>query len=126
VTALAGRLFQQLQGVVGSPGSDGAALSSIIASCADLRLYSTAVVQACLARSQQLLQRQLQQPGRGGEAAAAGLSGRQLGVLLHGLAVLGLRPSDSWLRLAVTAAGAQGARVQRSARQAGSAVTSRT
>jgi hypothetical protein len=26
-------------------------------------------------------------------------------VLLHGLAVLGLRPTDDWLRLAVTAAG---------------------
>lgn len=81
--------------------ADGATLSSIVHSCKDLQLYSKTLLQACLAGAKQLLEQQL----RGYVDAEGGFSGRRLGVMLHGLAVLGLRPTDDWLRLAVTAAG---------------------
>lgn len=60
------------------------------------------MVSAALARANTLLQQQL----RGYQGTEEGyFSARQLGVLLHSLAVLGLKPSDAWLRLAVAAAG---------------------
>jgi hypothetical protein len=101
VEALAGRLFQQLQPLVAA--ADAAVLASIVSCCTDLQLYSKTLVQACLTRAQVLLQQQLQ--GRRLPESAA-FNGRRLGVLLHSLAVLGLRPSDGWLQLAVTTAGA--------------------
>jgi hypothetical protein len=98
VRSTAGQLFSLLQPLVSS--ADGATLASITHSCKDLALYSKTLLTACLARAKTLLQQQ-QQGGDGG----VGFSGRRLGVMMHGLAVLGLRPSDDWLRLAVTVAG---------------------
>jgi hypothetical protein len=81
--------------------ADAASLSSLISSCKELRLYSENLLSAALARAKALLQAQLQ----GGPGFSAGLSARQLGVVLHSLAVMGLKPSDGWLRLAVVTAG---------------------
>lgn len=94
-------MFELLQPLVSA--ADAATISSLVSSCKDLRLYSKTLVQACLARARTLMEQQL----RGLVGVQAGFSGRRLGVLLHSLAVLGLKPSDSWLRLAVTAAGEQ-------------------
>jgi hypothetical protein len=79
------------------PSADAASLSSLISSCKELRLYSENLLSAALARAKALLQAQLQ--------GSPGFSARQLGVVLHSLAVLGLKPSDGWLRLAVVTAG---------------------
>jgi hypothetical protein len=79
------------------PTADAAGLTSLISSCRELRLYSESLLSAALARAKALLQQQLH--------GAAGFTARQLGVVLHSLAVLGLKPSDAWLRLAVTTAG---------------------
>jgi hypothetical protein len=81
--------------------ADAASLSSLISSCKELGLYSENMLSAALARAKSLLQQQLQGGG-------SGFSARQLGVVLHSLAVLGLKPSDGWLRLAVMAAGGRG------------------
>jgi len=99
VKAAAGSLFKRLQPLVAE--ADGATLASLASSCKDLQLYSKTLLQACLARAELLLEQQL----RGFVSPQAGFSGRRLGVLLHSLAVLGLKPSTNWLRLAVTAAG---------------------
>lgn len=99
VKAAAGSFFQRLQPLVSE--ADGATLASLVSSCKDLQLYSKTLLQACLARAEILLEQQLQ----GFVSQQAGFSGRRLGVLLHSLAVLGLKPSTNWLRLAVTAAG---------------------
>lgn len=108
VEAAAGRLFQQMQPLVRA--ADAAVLASITSSCRDLRLYSKTLLQACLARAQTLMEAQLQglaDVDDGDQGEASGFNSRRLGVLLHSLAVLGLRPSDGWLRLAVAAAGAR-------------------
>jgi hypothetical protein len=102
VKAAADSFFQLLLPLVSE--AEAATLSSIINSSKDLQLYSKTLVQACLARAKGLLEQQLQ----GFVDAEAGFSGRRLGVLLHGLAALGLRPSEEFLRLAVTVAGACG------------------
>jgi hypothetical protein len=102
VKAAAGSFFQLLLPLVSD--AEAATLSSIINSIKDLQLYSKTLVQACLARAKGLLEQQLQ----GFVDEQAGFSGRRLGVLLHGLAALGLRPSEDFLRLAVTVAGVWG------------------
>jgi hypothetical protein len=99
VEAVASRLFQLSQARLSS--ADAASLSSLVSSCKELRLYSENLLSAALARAKVLLQAQLQ----GGPGLSAGFSARQLGVVLHSLAVLGLKPSDGWLRLAVMTAG---------------------
>lgn len=102
VESAAGLIFQLYQLRINS--ADASALTSIISSCKDLKLYSRTLLSAVLARAKTLLQQQLQ----GFEGNGEGFSGRQLGVLLHSLAVLGLKPGDAWLRLAVVAAGGGG------------------
>lgn len=99
VEAVAGVIFQLYQQRITS--ADASALTSIISSCKDLKLYSKTLLSAVLARAKTLLQQQLQ----GFSGDEEGFSGRQLGVLMHSLAVLGLKPGDAWLRLAVVVAG---------------------
>jgi hypothetical protein len=99
VEAVASRLFQLSTARMST--ADAASLSSLISSCSELRLYSENMLSAALARAKSLLQQQLQ-------GGPGGFTARQLGVVLHSLAVLGLKPSDGWLRLAVMTAGGWG------------------
>ena len=97
------RLFER-----NADSADPSALTSIISSCRELKLYSKTLASAVLARSKTLMQQQLQQRSLGAGDQRAGFSGRQLGVLLHSLAVLGLKPNEGWLGVALATAGAQG------------------
>eukprot|EP00775_Hariotina_reticulata_P006967 gene6967-7181_t len=74
--------------------ADPAALASILSSCSQLQLYSHSLATSCLSRCRQLSRRQLM--GHAGGPSQC-FSARQLSIVLHSLAVLGLRPSDGWL-----------------------------
>jgi hypothetical protein len=78
-----------------------AAITLLLTASADLGLYSQQLLEALLARAGALLQQQVAQEVQ----EEQGFSGRQLGLLLHSLARLGLRPASGWLKVALAAAG---------------------
>lgn len=105
VEALAGQLFAASTPLLAAADANAATLSSLLGSCAELGLYSSSVVSACVERCRAIMQRQVA-AGPAAARAAGGFSPRQLSGLLHSLAVLGLRPSDEWLSVLLRLSGA--------------------
>jgi len=88
----ASQLFTAARPLLAS--ADPAALASILSSCSLLQLYSQPLMSSCLLRCRELTQQQLLGLPAG---ASQSFTARQLSIVLHSLAVLGLRPSDGWL-----------------------------